>query len=371
MVSLSWKACSASAYDELPSARMGHSAVLVDARRSWGEELLIVHGGLSNEKQSLGDLAVLQIDSQAWFHPTTTNTGPPPRTFHCAAAQGEHMYIFGGHTFQKDVKGLHKYNDLWRLNTDNWEWKLIEFAPDAPQPSPRDFPGMVALPGDRLLVFGGLDAAAKRLDETWIFDCIKGTWSELLLNPKPKPRYGFALARIDQRVLLFGGESNTGLLNDVWILKGVVAEGLEQPSWMPLELPGDAPSARKAHTVAALGKLVAVCGGHASEAGWFRTRTMVYHNDVTILDRNSAVQWRTPAVQGEPPTAREYHTLTTVSPSRALLLEEATARPCLQMHSGFPRMPLMLKLLQHPRVAHLWMFFRQTYQASCPQLTEP
>lgn len=46
---------------------------------------------------------------------------------------------------------------------------------------------------------------------------------------------------------------------------------------------------------------------------------MVYHNDVTILDRNSAVQWRTPAVQGEPPTAREYHTLTTVSPSRALL----------------------------------------------------
>ncbi len=36
----------------------------------------------------------------------------------------------------------------------------------------------------------------------------------------------------------------------MWILKGVVAEGLEQPGWMPLELPGDVPSARKAHTVA-------------------------------------------------------------------------------------------------------------------------
>ena len=138
---------------------------------------------------------------------------------------------------------------------------------------------------------------------------------------------------------------------------------------MPLDLPGEAPSARKAHTVAgmtsaslpyvdtihepeqflylvywsdkqhgevwtsshrqirickkmdfaALGKLVAVCGGHASEAGWFRTRTMVYHNDVTVLDRSNTVQWRTPPVQGEPPTAREYHTLTTVSTSRALL----------------------------------------------------
>lgn len=74
-------------------------------------------GGLNNEKQSLGDLAVLQVDSEAWFHPTTTNTGPPARTFHCAAAQNEFMYMFGGHTFQKDVKGLHKYSDLWRLNT--------------------------------------------------------------------------------------------------------------------------------------------------------------------------------------------------------------------------------------------------------------
>lgn len=74
-------------------------------------------GGLNIEKQSLRDLAVLQVDSEAWFHPTTTTPGPPPRVFHCAAAQGGHMYIFGGHTFQKDVKGLHKYNDLWRLNT--------------------------------------------------------------------------------------------------------------------------------------------------------------------------------------------------------------------------------------------------------------
>lgn len=30
---------------------------------------------------------------------------------------------------------------------------------------------MVALPGNKLLVFGGLDSAAKRLDDTWVFDC--------------------------------------------------------------------------------------------------------------------------------------------------------------------------------------------------------
>ena len=39
-----WRQFTASAYQEPPSARMGHVAVLVDATGSWGEELLIVHG---------------------------------------------------------------------------------------------------------------------------------------------------------------------------------------------------------------------------------------------------------------------------------------------------------------------------------------
>lgn len=82
----------------------------------WQRKVLTV-GGLNLEKQSLRDLVVLQVDSEAWLHPSTTSLGPPPRVFHCAAAQGGFLYVFGGHTFHKDIKGLHKYNDLWRLNT--------------------------------------------------------------------------------------------------------------------------------------------------------------------------------------------------------------------------------------------------------------
>lgn len=41
------------------------------------------------------------------------------------------------------------------------------------------------------------------------------------------------------------------LMNDVWVLKGVVG-GEEKPHWQLLELPGEAPSARKAHTMAGL-----------------------------------------------------------------------------------------------------------------------
>jgi len=38
----------------MPSARMGHVAVVVDARRSWGEELLVVHGDAPINQTDLG-----------------------------------------------------------------------------------------------------------------------------------------------------------------------------------------------------------------------------------------------------------------------------------------------------------------------------
>lgn len=60
---------------------------------------------------------------------------------------------------------------------------------------------------------------------------------------------------------------------------------------------------------------------------------MVYHNDVTIMDRNNTVQWKVPTLEGEPPTPREYHTLTAVSPRRALLFG-GQSQLCWQDHAA-------------------------------------
>ena len=184
---------------------MGHTAVTVDATESWGEELLIIFGGLSEEKYALGDLRVLQARTVAWFHPEVPNsTSPPARAFHCGAAAGKKVYIFGGHVWVKQTRGLQKFDDFWCLDTvrslgtktvpswmtvcqfisdkhesdvmprrclqDTWEWTVVDLPKDAPRPSARDFAGMVSLPGDRLLLFGGLDATEKRVDDTWLFD---------------------------------------------------------------------------------------------------------------------------------------------------------------------------------------------------------
>ena len=174
-----WKQCTGSTHQNPPSARMGHLAVFVDAKGTWGEELLLIHvrlqvnsflapvvsadflklarqvscgslffpascvllsqtfmkvlssllsdsskggdlaqGGLSEEKYALGDLAVLQTGTEAWFHPKTDGKAAPlARAFHCGCAIGPRVYVFGGHVWVKEKKGLEKFNDLWCLNT--------------------------------------------------------------------------------------------------------------------------------------------------------------------------------------------------------------------------------------------------------------
>ena len=47
---------------------------------------------------------------------------------------------------------------------------MVDIPKDIPRPSPRDFAGMVGLPGGKVLLFGGLDATEKRVDDTWLFD---------------------------------------------------------------------------------------------------------------------------------------------------------------------------------------------------------
>ncbi|KAK9917644.1 hypothetical protein WJX75_006758 [Coccomyxa subellipsoidea] len=302
---------------------MGHVAIVVDARESWGEEFMIVHGGLSEEKYAMDDLTVLQATSAAWFHPEVPNTiRPPSRAFHCGAAIGRKVYIFGGHVWVKAMRGLQKFNDLWTLDTDTWEWAAVELLQNAVRPSPRDFAAMVDLPGGKLLLFGGLDASKKRLDDTWIFDTITSSWTELKIDRgRPKARYAHSLARMDSRVYLFGGETNTGLVADLWTLRGATSDVEEGAiAWIPLELPGPSPAPRKGAAIAGVNNWLVIMGGRTAELGWFGTRTDTFHNDVALVNCEAgALQWRTPPIAGEPPIPREFPTLAALSGGRLLL----------------------------------------------------
>ncbi|KAL3155648.1 hypothetical protein ABBQ32_012681 [Trebouxia sp. C0010 RCD-2024] len=318
-----WTRCNVAAPNaesNAPSARMGHIAVAVDAKESWGDDILVVHGGLSEGKYALGDVCVFQTEGNTWSRPQMPAEGPQSRAFHCAAAVSTKVFLFGGHLWVKEKKGLQKFNDLWCLNTDNWEWNHIELQKDAAQPSPRDFACMVALEGGRLLVHGGLDATERRLDDTWMFDTVTSVWTELKVNGmRPKPRYGHCMCRVESRVLMFGGENNTSLANDLWTLRGLGLDGEEAPAWIPLELPGNAPPARKGHSCTCVGLWLVVMGGRTADVGWFRTKTDTFLNDVFVMDREGPVQWRSPAVNGDAPAPREFHTVTALTKGRLIL----------------------------------------------------
>jgi len=118
LAAMRWLACSGTAFQSPPPARMGHVALAI----TWGggEELLLIHAGLSEEKYALADLAVLQTATEAWFYPEAPAgpaVRPPARAFHCGAVLGRRAYVFGGHVWVKEKRGLQKFNDLWCLDT--------------------------------------------------------------------------------------------------------------------------------------------------------------------------------------------------------------------------------------------------------------
>ena len=90
----------ASGYLNPPQARCGHVAAAVSSP-TWGEEFLIVHGGINRHKEALDDLVVLQYEQEAWFQPqgsagATAVVGPAARAFHSGCVLDRKLYIFGG-----------------------------------------------------------------------------------------------------------------------------------------------------------------------------------------------------------------------------------------------------------------------------------
>lgn len=101
---------------------MGHVAVVVEG--TWGESLLVFHGGLSEDKVALQDMAVMQLGAGSWLRPQPVRPGPPARSFHCGAALASSFYIFGGHVWHRDTREIRKFHDLWRLDTVREEGSL-------------------------------------------------------------------------------------------------------------------------------------------------------------------------------------------------------------------------------------------------------
>lgn len=121
------------------------------------------------------------------------------------------VLLFGGTLFGPPQ------NTTWRFTGSDWQ--LLQ---PANAPSPRSQHGMALDPGrQRVVLFGGIDAAGNPLGDTWEWD--GGNWTQVATANAPTPRGNPAMAydRNLGRMLLFGGGTRfTAALADLWSWDG-------------------------------------------------------------------------------------------------------------------------------------------------------
>ena len=144
---------------------------------------------------------LLNAGGETWVH----SGGPTARTTPAAATiptTGQTL-LFGG------WMSTQPSGETW-----TWNGKWLRQLP-AISPSPRATHAMAAT-ANELVLFGGYSAAAT-LGDTWLWN--GSTWSQAASPSTPRPRYGHAMVRLDNRdsVLLYGGiDANNVVLGDTW-----------------------------------------------------------------------------------------------------------------------------------------------------------
>ncbi|KAH9602280.1 hypothetical protein KSS87_015441 [Heliosperma pusillum] len=289
------KASSTDFSGTLPLPRSGHSAVNI------GGSKIVIFGGLV-DKRFLTDLIIFDAENKLWFQPDCTGSashsqvGPTPRAFHVAVAIDCHMFIFGGRS------GPKRLGDFWVLDTDIWQWSELTGFGDLPPA--RDFAAAAPIGNQKIVMCGGWDGK-KWLSDVYVLDTISLEWTELSISGNvPPARCGHTATMVEKRLLVYGGRGSSGIMGDLWALKGIIAEGLfgsmhasklfcflcwlgkeenEPPGWTQLKLPGQAPSSRCGHTITSKGHYLLLFGGHGT-GGWL-SRYDIYYNDCVVLDR--------------------------------------------------------------------------------------
>jgi Galactose oxidase, central domain len=221
-----------------PGARTNHVAVVR------GDQLVIYGGNSSTSGLSftpLGDVWSLDLTTDTWTRETTTGTAPRPRLFHAAALSddGRTMYVYGGggaNAFQGPF-----YKDLWALDLDTWAWTSLDDGTESGAPRGRIWANLVFDgPRNRLVLWAGHDdGPLGNTNELWSWDLTTRTWTEIaagdqldqggagfcnfpsnfvtpdLASPERRDA-GVAAITGDERLVIFGGKSDCGLLDDVW-----------------------------------------------------------------------------------------------------------------------------------------------------------
>ena len=234
---------------------------------------------------------------------------PTPREDHAMSIDRarRQVLVFGGY----DDSGVDFLDETWayRLGRPGgWQ----EVIPAGETPPGRLKPGMDFDPlYDRLVVFGGSGIGETDYDDLWFLSFSPTpAWRQVVPpGERPAGRWGgsFVYDSRARRMLLFGGKTVDGDLDDLWQLTLAQA-----PAWERLAPADPKPTGRSLQATAydSLGMQMIVFGGHDG----------AYKNDVWVLRQDPKPRWLQLQPAGTSPAPRIGATLVVDGAGRRAIL---------------------------------------------------
>ena len=195
-----------------PMPRTGHVLLLDEARQN-----NVMFGGENFAGAKIAD--TWTYASGQWSYVTPT-TAPSPRSHHAMAYDRttDTGILFGGEdAFATAI------SDMWQWNGTDWAQATPTTLPPA-----RMRHGMAwDRRRDVLVLFGGTDSTT-RLDDVWEWD--GNGWAQVSpaqpsgfpYGPSARDDFAMAYDAKAERVVIIGGETDNGCVNDAWAWDGIV-----------------------------------------------------------------------------------------------------------------------------------------------------
>jgi hypothetical protein len=197
---------------------------------------------------SLGPMGSIEVweraPGQPWMSVTATLAGEPPIRFSPGIAYDsaiDQVLLVEGFD---PLNGI-PINDTWGWNGDMWSMLFAPFDPTPPVSAPTRFQHRTIGDPDRgrVYLFGGMGELDFIDQETqWEWDGATSTWTAIVPAgveiPTSRLDHELVYDSDRRRVIMFGGASDLGIVDEVWTFDGATSW------WQRIPIVGNAPSGR-------------------------------------------------------------------------------------------------------------------------------
>lgn len=191
-----------------PPARFGHTLIFDPVRRR-----VILFGGQAGGFFS--DTWAYDVERNAWQQLARDDAGPSRRYGHSGIYDPARDRMIISHGFTDSGR----FDDTWAFDLARNAWQNI--SPQQNRPLRRCLHHAVLdEAGNQMLLYGGCASGFGPcpLGDLWSFDLSTNQWTERTGGDKPPARqwYGGGFDTARRKLVLFGGSTDRGTLNDVW-----------------------------------------------------------------------------------------------------------------------------------------------------------